>query len=64
LYEMPRSATISARTALQLYSLSKDDFNTLLAAVPGLRERLESIIAERAQLTAAREIQGIHGGDT
>ena len=55
LYEMPRSATIRARTALQLYSLSKDDFDTLLAAVPGLREQLERIIGERAQLTAARE---------
>jgi ATP-binding cassette, subfamily B, bacterial len=58
LYEMPRSATIRARTAVQLYSLSKDDFNTLLAAVPGLRDQLELIIAERAQLTAARETQG------
>ena len=57
LYDIPRSATIRARTSVLLYSLSKDDFNELLAAVPGLRDQLEQIMTERAQLAAEREAQ-------
>lgn len=57
LYDMPRTATIRARTPVQLYSLSKDDFNDLLAAVPGLRDRLEQMMVERAQMSAAQEVQ-------
>jgi ATP-binding cassette subfamily B protein len=55
LYDAPRSATIRARTPVVLYSLNKDDFNDLLVSVPGLRERLETIISERAQKTAEQE---------
>ncbi|HLX58324.1 MAG TPA: ATP-binding cassette domain-containing protein, partial [Ktedonobacteraceae bacterium] len=57
LYDMLRSATIRARTSVLLYSLNKDDFNELLASVPGLREQMERIINERAQKTAEREAQ-------
>ncbi len=59
LHDRPRGATVRARTAVQLYSLAKADFQGLLAAVPQLREVLERTIAERqraaeAQLSAAR----------
>jgi ATP-binding cassette, subfamily B, bacterial len=49
LYDIPRTATIRARTPVQLYSLNKDDFNQLLVSVPGLREEMERIIRERVQ---------------
>jgi len=52
LYDMPRTATVRARTPVQLYSLSKEGFNTLLATVPGLRDRLEQMMIKRAQVTA------------
>jgi ATP-binding cassette subfamily B protein len=50
LYDVPRTATIRALTPVQLYSLSKEDFNILLGAVPGLREQLERTISQREQL--------------
>jgi len=50
LYDVPRTATIRALTPVQLYSLSKEDFNILLGAVPGLREQLERSISQREQL--------------
>jgi ATP-binding cassette subfamily B protein len=52
LYDMPRTATVRARTPVQLYSLSKEGFNTLLATVPGLRDRLEQMMIKRARVTA------------
>lgn len=48
LYDMPRSATIRAVTPVQLYSLSKQDFDLLLAPVPALHEELERKVVERA----------------
>lgn len=48
LYDMPRSATIRAITPLQLYSLSKQDFDLLLAPVPALHEQLERMVVARA----------------
>jgi ATP-binding cassette, subfamily B, bacterial len=47
LRDIPRMATIRALTPIQLYSLNKEDFNTLVAAVPGLREVLEQTMNER-----------------
>ena len=52
LYDMPRTATVRARTPVQLYSLSKEDFNALLATVPGLRDQLEQRMIKRARVTA------------
>jgi ATP-binding cassette subfamily B protein len=57
LYNTPRTATIRARTPVQLYSLNKDDFNELLTSVPGLREQMERIMSERAQKAAEQEAQ-------
>ena len=51
LYDMRRTATVRARTPVQLYSLSKEDFNTLLASVPGTHDQLEQTVIKRAQLT-------------
>ncbi|MHB8595517.1 MAG: ABC transporter transmembrane domain-containing protein [Ktedonobacteraceae bacterium] len=55
MYDMPRSATIRARTPVLLYSLNKDDFNELLVSLSGLREHMKHIINERAQRTAEQE---------
>jgi len=57
LYDMPRTATVRARTPVQLYSLHKDDFNTLLATVPGLRDRLEQRMMRRSQMSALSQTQ-------
>jgi ATP-binding cassette subfamily B protein len=57
MWDMPRTATVRARTAVELYSLNKEDFNTLLATVPGLRDRLEQMVIKRSQLTAQTETQ-------
>jgi ATP-binding cassette subfamily B protein len=48
LYDMPRSATIRAITPVRLYSLSKQDFNQLLAPIPALHEQLERMAVARA----------------
>ena len=57
MWDMPRTATVRARTAVELYSLNKEDFNTLLATVPGLRDRLEQMVIKRSQTTAQSETQ-------
>ncbi len=48
LYDMPRSATIRAITPVRLYSLSKQDFDSLLAPIPALHEQLERMAVARA----------------
>lgn len=48
LYDMPRSATIRAITPVRLYSLSKQDFDALLAPIPALHEQLERMAVARA----------------
>ncbi len=57
MWDVPRSATARARTPVQLYSLHKEDFTTLLATVPGLRERLEQRMLSRSQLAALSQTQ-------
>ena len=49
LYDLPRTASIRARTPVQLLSLSRADLGELLAAVPHLRALLERGILERMQ---------------
>ncbi len=57
MWDMPRSATVRARTPVQLYSLHKANFANLVATVPGLRERLEQRIIQRSQLSARGQTQ-------
>jgi len=57
MWDMPRTATVRARSAVELYSLNKEDFNTLLSTVPGLRDRLEQMVIKRSQLTTHSETQ-------
>ncbi len=57
MWDIPRTVTVRARTPVQLYSLNKEDFNTLLSTVPGLRDRLEQMVIKRSQLTAQTETQ-------
>lgn len=49
LQEGPRTATVRATTPLEVFTLSKMDFNGLLAAVPQLRALFEQIVSQRAQ---------------
>jgi len=52
LHDVPRTATIQARTPVEVYVLDKDGFAALLAAEPDLGPTLERIIAERNRKTA------------
>jgi ATP-binding cassette subfamily B protein len=57
MWDIPRSATVRARTPVQLYSLHKTDFDTLVATVPGLRGRLEQRIIQRSQMSTRGQTQ-------
>lgn len=57
LYDMPRTATVRARTPVQLYSLNKADFQELLTRDPRLHEVLERTIAERQRTQPVRPVQ-------
>lgn len=47
LQDIPRTATVRASTPVQLFSLTKADFNGLLRASPRLRGMVERTVAER-----------------
>jgi ATP-binding cassette subfamily B protein len=48
LYDAPRTATVKAKTPVQLLSLTRDQLTTLMTAVPALRASLEATVKERA----------------
>jgi ATP-binding cassette subfamily B protein len=52
LYDVPRTAAVRASTPVELYSLQRNDFDALLASVPGLRGILQHTMAERARASA------------
>ncbi|HLG71613.1 MAG TPA: ABC transporter transmembrane domain-containing protein, partial [Chloroflexota bacterium] len=45
LYDVPRTATVRARSALTLYVLERDAFIRLLEGAPGLRATIEQVVA-------------------
>ncbi|MGI8549309.1 MAG: ABC transporter transmembrane domain-containing protein, partial [Dehalococcoidia bacterium] len=47
LRDVPRTATVRARTAVQLLSLDKEKLSSLLESIPGLRRQLEAAFEER-----------------
>jgi ATP-binding cassette subfamily B protein len=57
MWDIPRSATVRARTPVQLFSLHKKDFDTLVATVPGLRERLQQRVIQRSQMSTHAQTQ-------
>jgi NADH dehydrogenase len=50
----PRTATVRARTAVNMVSVSRDAFHTLVAHFPGAKEAMDAILAEH--LSAADRI--------
>ncbi len=55
----PRSAHVEAGTDMDVWEISKDDFNAITADYPGLRNFLTEIVAERfasSRMTAERQI--------
>ena len=57
LRDVPRIATVRARTDLALFSLDRDALKSLLSANPGLRLQLEDVI--QARESEARAIAGV-----
>ena len=49
LRNVPRTATVRARTAVEVASLSRESFQGMLAVSPSLRETIEQTVAEREQ---------------
>ena len=43
----PRRATVEALTSCEMLALSRADFDQVLASLPGLRSRIEEVVAER-----------------
>lgn len=46
--EAPRTATVRAKTAVDAVSMGRADFTALYAYVPGLRQRVETLMRQRA----------------
>lgn len=53
----PRSATVIARTPMELYELKQADFNAVLARTPQLSQSLSRILARRLQATTESEAE-------
>ena len=53
LRDAPRAATVRARTPVEVYSLSKQDFNGLLKSMPRLRDLMEQVVAQRERALAS-----------
>ncbi|MBY0279218.1 cyclic nucleotide-binding domain-containing protein [Candidatus Binatia bacterium] len=49
-----RTATVRARTSLEVVAMGRADFTTLYAYVPGLKQRVETIMRQRAADTARK----------
>jgi len=47
LREVPRTATVRARTAVETYSLSRESFQSMLAVSPLIREEVNQTLARR-----------------
>ena len=47
LRDIPRTATITARTAVRLYALERDDFLAAVTGYSGAMEAGEAVVAER-----------------
>jgi NADH dehydrogenase len=46
---VPRSATVRARTQLNVVSMSREAFEYLITHLPGMRERIEAVVAKYAE---------------
>ncbi len=66
LRDVPRTATVRARTAVELFSLSRDSFQTMLSLLPSLRATIMETVAEREEglrAVAERSIPVSQGQD-
>jgi CRP-like cAMP-binding protein len=53
----PRSATVVARTPMELYELKRNDFNALLARAPQIAGAMSLVLARRLQSTTESQAQ-------
>jgi CRP-like cAMP-binding protein len=49
-----RTATVRARTGVELVGMGRADFTTLYAYLPGLQQRVETLMRQRAADTARK----------
>jgi hypothetical protein len=52
--EAPRTATVRAKSAVEAVSMGRADFTTLYAYLPGLRQRVETLMQKRAANTGRK----------
>jgi NADH:quinone reductase (non-electrogenic) len=53
----PRTATVRARTALNMASFSRETFHTLVAHFPGVKVAMDELLADRVAADKRRELQ-------
>jgi NADH dehydrogenase len=53
----PRSATVRARTALNMASVSRDTFHTLVAHFPGVRGAIQELLDKHTSADAGRAVR-------
>lgn len=56
--EAPRTATVRAKTDVEAVSMGRTDFTTLYAYVPGLRQRVETLMRQRAANPGRKQESG------
>ena len=55
--DKPRTATVRARTALNMASVSRDAFHTLVAHFPGVKTAMDEVLARHVASDSQHQTQ-------